>query len=240
MSRFLIPYSTYVKSNFSLVGHMCGIDCNCVALACNRHWQWKDGSGPRKESVGYQLTTWQAFRGDPMVVRCDKEQRYMDNYNKIIEVVRPLGDTTIFCHWPEDVIVSVFEEVINLYCGYTVPTTKTLHFFVPDLFLILDRGQTWSAWKAEMKESRFGRLPSKIDDMKGREYAALLKHVKYKISSAIRTDKPFALGGSPAIKAPNVEELRMKSPLVMDEGEELPNTHGKVIDNVIRNMRLRP
>jgi hypothetical protein len=145
-----------------------------------------------------------------------------------------LDATTIFCNWDRDVVGNVYDSVKNIiYAGQAVPATKTLYFFVPDLFIILDRGQTWPKWKRECQS-----LPRHINSVSGENYVMLLDHVRNKICSAIRSGGSFALGTSPPVTVTSVDQLRLRYPLQLHRQEEIGHTLGKVIDNIIRGKPM--
>ncbi|MFC1999165.1 hypothetical protein ACFLXE_00215 [Chloroflexota bacterium] len=160
-----------------------------------------------------------------------KQQRFLGNYGEIVKLVRPLNGTTIFCRWDTQLVGYVYDQIKNIFGGSTVAATKTLYFFVPDLFIILDRAQVWHKWKEECRS--FSILPWSIKDVNGREYVALLEHVGSKIASAIRGGVAFTLDGSPPSTVNTVDALRLVTPLRLDRSEKIGHTLGKVIDKMI-------
>jgi len=234
-------HSKYVYHNFSLKPHACRGDCGCVAVGCTHHWQWKDGKSPPMtiapwdyQCVDYQLYYFGAYQGP--VPGKTKQERFLENYHNIAQWVRRLEGTTIFCNWDMETVADVFEKVKAVFAGHTVPATKALHFFVPDLFIILDRKQVWGNWKTECR-SLFV-LPSSIDGVSGKDYVALLEHVRVKIASAIKAGGAFTLDGSPQIKVNSIDELRLVTPLQLNMPKKIGHTLGKVIDNIIRDKSL--
>lgn len=231
-------HSKYVYHNFSLEAHGCKSNCGCVAVGCTHHWQWKDGKPPPMtiipwdyRCVDYQLYYFSAYRG--WVPGKTKQQRFFDNYHHFVQWVSQLDGTTIFCNWDGKAVADVFERVKAVFAGRTVITTKTLHFLVPDLFILLDRKQVWQKWRQECPF-----LPRKIDSVSGKDYVELLEHVRAKISSAIKSGRSFTLDGSLDGSLPvavnSVNNLRLVTPLKLSIPEKIGHTLGKVIDNIIR------
>lgn len=223
-------HSKYVYHNFSLKPHACKIGCGCVAVNCNHHWQWKDGQPPPMtiapwdyRCVDYQLYYFGAYQG--WVPAKTKQQRFFANYHNIVQWVRQLDGVTIFCNYDSRAVADVFEKVKAVFAGHTVPATKELHFFVPDLFIILDRKQVWRNWKAECRS-----LPSQIDNVIGKDYVTLLDHVRVKISSAIKGGTPFTLDGKLPIMTKNVDQLRLVTPLQLAQPQRIGHTLGKVLE----------
>jgi len=232
-------HSKYVYRRCSLEQHGCEGDCGCVAADCTQHWQWKDVKPPPMNTgdsgwdygcVDYQLFYFGAYQG--WVPGKTKQERFLANYQAIVEWVRRLDGTTIFCNWDRAVVANVYDRVKGVFAGHTVPATKTLHFFIPDLFIILDRGQVWKPWKTECVGHSI--LPRRIDDVNGRAYVALLEHVRNKISSAIKGGTTFTLDGSPPVRVNSIDKLRLVTPLELNIPKKLGHTLGKVIDNIIR------
>lgn len=235
-------HANYLDANFDLGSHKCGGGCSCVGLGCDRHWQWKNGKPPPGGlgyywRVGYQLIKWNAFRGQRAGGQKKKSDSFVEHYAQIVKLVVPLDGTTIFCDWNEDQLAEVYDKVSSVYpTGQgrsAVAASKTLYMLVPDLFVILDKKQTWAKWKMEMSGSGFGRLGT-IYQVDGRCYVELLKHVREKISAAVGSGKSFTLADSDPISLRSLPELRLVRPLGAKAGYRLPHTFCKVIDNIIR------
>lgn len=218
-------HSLYINSVFSLQPHSCLGNCTCVTAGCTQHWQWKNAP-PSCNDVDTELHLWGAYQGS--VAGKTKQERFLDNYDNVVQWVRQLDGTTIFCNWDSKTVSDVFERVKAVFAGHTVPATKAVYFFVPDLFIILDRERVWSKWRAE-----WSFLPKKIDNVSGNDYVALLEHVKIKISSAIKGGKAFTLDSSSPLMIGNVDALRLVNPLQLNMPGKIGHTLGKAIDNII-------
>jgi hypothetical protein len=231
-------HSKYIYHNFKLQPHRCRINCTCVSTKCTEHWLWKDATPPPNIStpwdypcIDYQLYYFGAYQGP--VSGQTKKHRFAQNYPIIVNWVKDLNGTTIFCDdWNSEGVKDVFDKVKAVFAGSTVATTKTLYFFIPDLFIILDRAQVWSKWKRECAGTSI--LPRKIKDVDGKAYVALLKYVKEKITSAIRCKSAFTLGGNALVNVNSLDELRLVTPLQLVMPNKIGHTFGKVIDNIIR------
>jgi hypothetical protein len=176
---------------------------------------------PLCNDVDTELHLWGAYQG--WVTGKTKQERFLNNYDNVVQWVRQLNGTTIFCNWDNKTVSDMFEKVKAVFAGHTVPGTKALYFFVPDLFIILDREKVWSKWRVECSF-----LPRKIDD-----YAAVLEHVKIKISSAIKGGKAFTLDSSSPVMVGTVDALRLVNPLQLNMPGKIGHTLGKAIDDII-------
>jgi len=224
-------HSAYIFGEFSLKPHSCVGNCSCVAAGCTQHWQWKSAP-PSCNHVDKELYLWSAYRGN--VPAPTKKQRFLGNYVNIVRWVRPLDGTTIFCNWNSKVVANVFNTVKAVFGGHTVPATKALYFFVPDLFIILDLEKVWGRWKTECAGRSI--LPRRIDNVNGIAYVTLMRYVRNKISSAINGGMAFTLDGSPPISVNSVDKLRLVTPLQIGGTANIGHTLGQVIDNIICGM----
>ena len=218
-------HSRYIHCVFSLQPHSCFGNCACVAVGCTQHWQWRNAL-PSRRDVDTELHLWGAYQGP--VTGKTKQERFLDNYDNVVRWVRELDGTTIFCNWDSKTVADVFGKLKTVFAGHTVPTTKALYFFVPDLFIILDRKRVWTKWRSECSF-----LPRRIDDVSGNDYTALLEHVKIKILSAIKGGKAFTLDGSSPVTVGSVDALRLVNPLQLNMPRKIGHTLGKAIDNII-------
>jgi hypothetical protein len=183
----------------------------------------------------YQLATWQAFRN-----KTDAQDRFVLNYEKLARLSKPLAGVSIVCDWQEEPIVLVYNQARDILGGSVVLTTKALHFFLPDLFLILDRLQVFSKWKAELKENSFNTFVGPIEGVDGKKYATFLDYVRRKLHFVMRNSRALSFGGSPGTLLPTITQLRLVSPLKREEHSLYPNTVGKVLDNMVRNATYEP
>jgi hypothetical protein len=231
-------HSQYVNRRFVLQAHRCLGNCGCSEVGCTQHWAWKNGVPPPKNigdngwdysCVDYQLYYYGAYQGP--VPGKTKQERFLGDYDNIMQLVKPLDGITIFCNWDRELVADIFEKVKEVFAGYTVPTTKALYFFIPDLFIILDREQVWKPWKRECAGTSI--LPRLIDDVDGRAYVALLNYVRSKISSSIKSGMAFSLDNKRAVMVKNVDQLRLVTPLQLSVPQSVGHTFGKVIDNLI-------
>ncbi len=141
-----------------------------------------------------------------------KQERFLANHDDIVKLVRPLDGTTIFCSWDAKAIGGVYDRVKRIYDGSSMAAAKTLYFFVPDLFVILDRKQVWNEWRAECPF-----LPKSISRVSGADCVAILQHVRKKIMVAIREGIPFTLGHSLSSAVKTVDALmRIDLPASVD------------------------
>lgn len=224
-SGYTTPYSEYVLKNFRWAKHICHNGTTCVALGCAHYYQWRDGEPPEKEQMRYQLATWMAFR------KPGSQESYKRSFEAIVKLVQPLSDSTIFCDWEEQAIIDLFDQAREMLSNSVVLTSKTLHFFVPDLFLIIDRAQVLSKWKSEMRTRYTNPLAGPIDGIDGKKYVALLKQVRRNLNSAISSHNPVTLAGRQTPPVSTVDAFRLQIPL---GATKQPNTLGKLIDNIVR------
>lgn len=224
-------HSKYINGNFSLRPHGCVGDCACVATGCTLHWHW-DNAAPPCTDVDKEMHLFSAYRGN--VAGPKKRQRFLTNYRDIVQWVRPLDGATIFCNWDSKVVADVFNKVKKVFDESTVTVSKALYFFVPDLFIILDRQKVWRPWRRECVG--VGRWPRglDIDDVTGENYVELLDHIRVKISSAIKGGMAFTLNGSLPVSVKSIDDLRLVTPLQLNIPKLIGHTLGQVIDNIIR------
>ena len=221
-------HSAYISHWFHLKPHNCVATCRCVTVGCTQHWQWKNGQ-PSHKAVDTELYLWGAFEG--WVAGQTKQERFRADYGNAVRWVRELNGTTIFCDWDSRVVADVFQKMKAVFAGHTVPATKALYFFVPDLFIILDRKRVWSPWKTEC--AGWSILPRRIDDLTGNGYVALMEYVRDKIWFAVRGNLAFTLGSSPPISVNSIDQLRLVTPLSLGLSRVIGHTIGKTIDNII-------
>lgn len=231
INRYPIPYSKFILCNFTFSAHTCKNDCNCHKLGCTEHWQYSEGRIPNKEQMRYILATWQAFRNKPS---CKDE--FLRNFSSIAELVKPLSNMTILCSWEDEKnkLVNVYDNARAMLCDSVVCATKTLHFFAPDLFLILDRAQVFRKWKNEMRHLHFSLLKGPIESIDGKKYVSLMSEVKRKLSYSLENHQPVILGHRYYEDIVSVESLRWLNPMKTIDRREYPNTITKALDNLIR------
>jgi hypothetical protein len=236
VNRYPFPYSEFVLDNFVMVDCERRDNATCRGIGCTRRWSRKPGTSPDTEQVRKLLTTWQAFRNKP---GC--QATFLANVNRIDALVRPLSDGTAFCNLDKlNYISVVFDTVRSVLCGSVVCTTKALHFFAPEMFLILDREQVFSKWKRETR-SEGNPLSGSIEGINGAKYARFIKAAVEKLSHSLAAQQNLVIDGRSCGIVSNVDQLRWLSPLLLrGQGLSFPNTIGKALDNIIRNAPSEP
>ena len=138
-------------------------------------WVWKDQEYPKKDLMKRILSKWKAFRNKPT-----SKEEFDKNFDKIKNKVISLLDITIISNWNQEEIKGIYDFVKPLLCGSTMLTTKTLHFFVPDLFVIIDRKMIFPNLKKELPS-----LPNDINNIDGKKYVNVLIYFKDELNIAI-------------------------------------------------------
>lgn len=234
MNRWPIPYSKFLKDNFRFVSHKCGSGCACHSLGCTEHWD-NGGKVPNVENMRYILATWQAFRNKP---GC--QSQFTANYLSIAKLAMPLSRYTLFCSWDSNEVAEAYDRTREILSHSVVCTTKTLHFFAPDLFLILDRIQVYRPWRAEVRTPHINPLGGLIDGIDGRRYVTFMSRAREKLASYIEQHQPIVLGRHSYGIIHSVDQLRHLSPIRPNSGAAQPNTVGKVLDNLMRGVVPEP
>ncbi|MCX5999953.1 MAG: hypothetical protein NTU41_10305 [Chloroflexi bacterium] len=176
------------------------------------------------------LATWQAFRNKP---GC--QAAFLSNFGAIAALVKPLSNVTVSCDLDSGHVAEVYDKVRAMLCNSVVCTTKALHFFAPDLFIILDRMQVFSKWRRETQAAG-NPLGGLIDGIDGARYTLFMNAVVKKLSGCFVEQLPVVLDGRSCGAISNVDQLRWCSPMmVASSGTSFPNTIGKALDNMIRS-----
>lgn len=234
MNRWSVPYSQYMFDNFTLARHQCEATCTCSGVGCRDHWVYKEGRLPDRQQMCKILGTWQAFRNKP---GC--RDAFLDNFYAIGERVRPMSHFTLFCDWSEqrDQLARVYDWVWKLLQGSTVCTTKTLHFFAPDMFMILDRMQVFRQWKQATTHTHYRVIKGPIESVSGSTYVSLMADVRARVIGTIKSQNAVNLYGRHFPGIADVGAFRLISPIVPSgkggQPVTYPNTIGKVLDNIM-------
>lgn len=224
-------YAGWIADNFVFMPHTCADTCICKVLGCSKHWQWKDGNYPREEPLARILGSWKAFR------KTGSQAAFSSSFEKVLELVQPreLRDKTVLCRWDKDQIALVYDQAKQHLNGSTMLTTKTLHFLVPELFVVLDREKVFGPFRKEMRASNGNSLlPSNIDGVGGNAYAELLSHVRTEVSTAIKKNTPYTVNKSPIGVISSALDFRLVSPLWLGV-KRLPNTLCMVVDDILKD-----
>jgi hypothetical protein len=221
-------HDQFTLSDFVLQPHHCRGDCSCAIAGCTQHWQWH-GAPPPRHDIDKEMHLFSAYRGK--LSGPTKQQRFLANYEDIGQWVTPINGSTIFCNWDDKMVAGIFDKVKYVFGGSTVTASKALYFFVPDLFVILDRTRVWDKWKSECGPSI---LPRDINSLNGTGYVGLMHHVRAKILSAITGGKSFTLANSRPLNVKSIDDLRLVTPLQLSIPKVTGHTLGKAIDNIIR------
>lgn len=233
-NRFPIPYSGFLKHNFQYLSHSCNSNCVCRGLGCAKHYVYVDSSTGYDEEMRSMLATWQAFRTPSRngVYLMNEWQKY---FKVIASNVKPFSNMTLFCDWDQNglSIAKLFDTTKATFFDSVVCTTKTLHCLVPDLFLILDRQQVFGPWKNYVNNRQI--IPGSFSNVTGKNYEQFLKLVRGKIGSSIANSAPFLMQNQ-TINCSTLDQLRYINP-IRPNGlpPDLPNTLGKVLDNIMGN-----
>ena len=208
-----------------------------MSLGCTRSWTWK--SGPNlKSDILRVLGLWFAFRGHPSALaRLRQTQEYAILKKKetveralddLVCLVAPWKLMTIMCDWNQEHLAVTYERIVAI-LGGTVLATKTLYFLVPDLFVILDRKQSYPPLRKELPH-----LPKtiEIDNLDGQSYAAILSYVRSEIDTLITKQKVVVRKGGATQNIANLDQFRNLSPRHTRAGAMRPGTICKVVDDI--------
>lgn len=230
--------SDYIGSHFDFDEHRCPCQGLCIALGCDRSWSWKAGQTPDLDSVKKVLRDWSAFRGPgerPSKIarwrqvaefaNLTKPRALETGYSAIVRLVMPWRNITLLCQWDEHQLAYTYDKATTI-LGSTMLTSKTLYFLVPDLFIILDRQQSYRALRKEL------HLPYKIDTLDGRHYAGMLSYIRQELETLIKDQTTVKLKDGSEMKITNVTDFRWLSPRRDPEGEWRPGTICKVVDDI--------
>jgi hypothetical protein len=234
--RFPIPYSKFIRDNFCFVDHSCTTTCNCSNLGCKSHYVYINGITPDKEQMRYMLATWQAFRA-PRRNGISLMAQWVGNFDSIASTVKPLSNLTLLCDWENHygALVRAFDQIKRILFGSVVCVTKTLHCLAPDLFLILDRKEVYRPWRNYVLGLHARTLPASIESVNGANYISFMSSVRAGLNYSIVNRRPLVLGQK-QINVSIPRKLRYISPIRPDgRPPDLPNTIGKVLDNIVGN-----
>ena len=181
------------------------------------------------------LQLWWAFRNNPSklaryrqieeYVTLKKRESVERAFGDIVRLVAPLKSLTIMCDWDEDQVAATYDQVTQM-LGGTVLTTKTLYFLVPDLFLILDREQSYRPLRKEI------RVPRKIDELDGKMYAGVLSYIRSEVNAFIRGGGVATIKGGCKQVIANLDQYRDLSHRQTKRGAMRPGTICKVVDDI--------
>lgn len=157
-----------------------------------------------------------------------KKEAVETAYGALVALMAPWKSLTIMCDWDEDQVAATYDQVTQM-LGGTVLTTKTLYFLVPDLFLILDRKQSYPPLRKELPH-----LPRKIeiDKLDGQTYAAMLSYIRSEVNAFIKGGGIAALRGGLIQMIANLDQYRNLSPRHTKGGAMRPGTLCKVVDDI--------
>ena len=108
-------------------------------------------------------------------------------------------------------------------------TTKTLYFLVPDLFVILDRKQSYPPLRRELPHIPILR---EIDKLDGKKYVAMLSFIRSEVDTLIKTGGMVKLKDGSIRKITSIDQFRDLSPSQRKNGTMRLGTLCKVIDDI--------
>ena len=112
--------------------------------------------------------------------------------------------------------------------------TKALHLLLPDLFVILDRWQSYLPLSRELNAARRTKvLPRRglIDLVSGEDYVQLLAYVRDEIATLIQGQSIVTLKDGSTRMVKTVNDFRWLSPRNGENGTAMPGTICKVVDD---------
>ena len=235
-------YTKYIEKQFALTAHWCGTDARCWELGCDKSYVWEADREPPFGPVDALLSEWSAYRNKPSAIarsRQTEKDRTRTKRNSsrnafadIVRIINPFKDWTMICDWEPDRIIDAFDQA-SQFLGSTVLVTKTLHFLIPDLFVILDRKQSYPPLRDELRGERGIALPrrDKIDCVNGAQYAELMSYVRDEVTAFIADQGAVRLKEGTNKKITGVNDFRWLCPRKGKNGQLTPGTLGKVVDN---------
>jgi hypothetical protein len=247
-------YTRYIENQFALTAHRCDTDARCQKLGCDKSYVWKEGGVPPLESVDTLLDEWSAYLshdgnpGSPSGTarkrlkthhrRLNKQKLLHDAFLLIAGKATPWRDLTILCDWEPTHLARIYDEVTTL-IGSTVVATKTLHFLNPDLFVILDRKQSYPTLRDEIRIERQTELPEPdhIDLVNGAQYVQLMAYVHDEVKALIAQERSVRLKNGTRRTIIGVSDFRWLSPRKGENGRATPGTICKVVDNFFPTPR---
>lgn len=236
-------YSEYIERYFAFAVHRCVPTAPCRKLGCGRSYTWIADRVPPLAAVDILLLEWSAYRNKPSgparerqipeFSSATKQESVKKAYQLVADLLVSLKDTTILCAWDAAKVAETYDKVAQFF-GSTVLITKTLHFLLPDLFVILDRKQSYPPLRLEINGVRNQQvLPtlSLIDVTRGSQYAELLAYVRDEIGTLVGRQIVVTLKDGLTRVVKNVDDFRMLSPRLDNHGNSFPGTICKVVDN---------
>jgi hypothetical protein len=196
------------------------------------------GAGTRFGCGKKVLRDWSAFRGPEQqpskIARCRQTPEFSDltkpqaletAFHRILGLVKNWRFITVLCDWDEHQLAVTYDKVTAM-LGSTMLTTKTLYLLVPDLFVALDRQQSYRPLRKEI------RLPYKIDTLDGQQYAGILSYIRRELETLIKDHTMVKLKDGSSRQITNVSDFRWLSPRQGLRGEWRPGTICKVVDDI--------
>ena len=239
-------YPRHIERRFAFTAHPCDTGGRCRILGCDRSYTWKEAQVPPLVCVDTLLYQWNAYRSpdgrpsklalsrrNPGLGAATKQQSLNCGFNEIACLVYPLRNLTILCDWAPAKISRVFDEVMWL-VGSTMLGTKALHFLLPDLFVILDRGQSYPPLRRELNAARRTKVLPRtdlIDLVSGENYTQLMSYVRDEITTLIAHERSVCLKDGTKKEIKTVNDFRWLSPRNGGNGRAMPGTICKVVDD---------
>lgn len=238
-----ISSSKYVEMHFTFLGHQCKGNSLCRILRCDLSWTWIDGKVPSLQAVDKVLGKWSAYRnrhGNDAKKRQEAQYRDLTKkkcvegaFDAVARLTEPFKDLTLLCDWNQPQISEMYDKVAR-FLGSTVLVSKTLYFLVPDLFVILDRGQSYRPLSNELNAARGTRiLPRRglIDRVDGGAYVELMSYVRDEIKTLLQRQQIVTLRDDSTQAVTTVNDFRALSPRLDSRGNWRPGTICKVVDD---------
>ena len=167
-------------------------------------------------------------------IKMSKKFLFEYHFKDVVDLIRPLSNKTLLCDWDPEQIRNVYDETINL-LGSTVLITKTLHFLLPELFLIVDDLQIYQTWKDEFfKGEKFNQITSAT-------YVSSMKAQKQDLRHLMQVTGKVSLNGGRSNKLVHSgDDVKAIADYPMPKGSLNPRSWdrtyplGKLIDDALR------
>jgi len=234
-------YTRYIENQFALTDHPCATGARCRKLGCDRSYMWQAARVPPLKLVDKLLLGWNAYRNKLSKLArgrqikelnaSTKRESVASEFPNIVHLIKPFRDITILCDWDQTRLAEVYDEVTML-VGSTVVATKTLHFLILDLFVILDRTQSYPPLRCELHGARCTMvLPRHIDAVGDQAYFELMSYIRDELSDLISNKRVVRLKDGTKKKITGVNDSRWLSLRNGENGRAIPGTICKVVDN---------
>jgi hypothetical protein len=235
-------YLKFINAHFVLAEHQCPPGSRCFKQGVRMAWVWKGGIAPKQARVDDLLWAFNAYQGtesrDSWKRRGAntgdfKQSVFIANFDGIVKLIAPLRGKTLLCDWDPEQIRSIYTKAIGM-LGSTVVITKTLHFLLPELFLIVDYGQIYKPLKAKFFWGE------KFNQISSAPYVRFMEQQKADIYSLIGATWGATLRDGDSKPVNSGDDFRniTQAPIPVDmappPGWNRSYTLGKLVDDALR------